>query len=199
MITDAITTISTLPPTHRLYWPLVDSLQQNQTIIHLLDKLTKTRLLHGSEWFQLCSIVNQWRTERFLTTKQWRWSILLLAANYHRMTEHEELEELRSTLYWLWSFNRVYFIKWRQQEAVMTKFRYDFIQPKRRDTEPYSKIALARLTHKYWREIRNNIIPQELRKFLDDNKLSTRLLEPTKTEPVLTKKKRLTRQKNNKQ
>jgi hypothetical protein len=65
----------------------------------------------------------------------------------------------------------------------MTKLNYDFIQPKRTDTEPYSKIALAKITHKYWREIRNGIIPPQLRKFLDDNNLPDRLLLPVE-QPV---------------
>jgi hypothetical protein len=61
----------------------------------------------------------------------------------------------------------------------MTKMRYEFIQPKRRDNEPYSKEHLVKLTQKYWREIRQNIIPPELQRFLNDNNLPVRLLLPT--------------------
>lgn len=60
----------------------------------------------------------------------------------------------------------------------MTRLNYEFVQPKRADSEPYSKTALVKLTQKYWREIRNGIIPPQLRKFLNDNNLPERLLLP---------------------
>ena len=65
----------------------------------------------------------------------------------------------------------------------MTNLNYQFIQPKRADSEPYSKIALVKLTNKYWREIRDGMVPPQLKKFLDDNNLPDRLLLPTDVEP----------------
>jgi hypothetical protein len=77
----------------------------------------------------------------------------------------------------------------------MTRLNYEFIQPKRTDPEPYSKVSLVKLTHKYWREIRNGIIPPHLRKFLDDNNLPDRLLLPVE-KPV--KKMKIQKKKINK-
>ena len=58
-------------------WDLIDSIPASD-LAGYLDKLSRTRLIGGSDWYQLCCINVQWRDRKFMTIKQRRWATCLL-------------------------------------------------------------------------------------------------------------------------
>lgn len=66
-------------------WDLIDSIPVND-LAKYLDKLSRTKLVPGSDWYQLCCINVQWRERKFMTVKQRRWATCLLLDKWDELS-----------------------------------------------------------------------------------------------------------------
>jgi hypothetical protein len=73
-------------------WQMIDSIP-DRDLAKLMDKLTKTKLVPGSDWYQLCCINIQWNERQFMTKKQKRWVACLVLDHW------DDLEVLMETYY----------------------------------------------------------------------------------------------------
>jgi hypothetical protein len=96
-VNEAFQALTTLSKKHPLYWQIVDCIPQ-QELVKYVDTLAKTRLLPSNDWWQACSIASQFKTDRFITTKQHRWCVMLVVANWRMLLLEIERQEFQKNL-----------------------------------------------------------------------------------------------------
>jgi len=71
-------------------WAMIDSIPQSD-LARYMNKLSKTKLVGGSDWYQLCCINVQWREKKYMTAKQRRWATCLLLDKWDELSALDEI------------------------------------------------------------------------------------------------------------
>jgi hypothetical protein len=96
-IYEAFTMLKAMKKSHKHFWELVDSIPVVD-VIAITDTLTKTRVLPANDWLQSCSILHQYKTERFITDKQRRWCVMLVVTYWQMLVKLIEQQEFQNNL-----------------------------------------------------------------------------------------------------